>query len=414
VGKPEITIRLDIEDVNVFKVEVSQNGDIHIQLESSLDYGYCRKCGRKITKPPSYDDWVSVRHLPIFGQAVYIQYQPKRYECEGCDGGPTTTQQLKWHTEHSPNTVAFERWLLRSLVNSTVQDVALKAAVSDDTVLGVIERQIDTRVDWSAYSRLEVLGIDEIARLKGHGDFVAVVSARLADGRAVVLAVLPDRTKETVKAFLESIPARLKATIRSVCTDLYEGYFQAVEAVLPHVRRVADRFHIAQLYRAAVDELRTAELKRLKATLSKEHYQTLKGSLWAFRLAPQQLEPDQQLCLNRLFEYSPCLKQAYDLRQALTAIFDHAPSPRAADAQLGQWKLQLWCTQIHCFDGFLNTLNRFHQEILNYFIARESSGFVEGLNNKLKVLTRRSYGLFNIAHLFQRLFLDLEGYQRFS
>ena len=130
MAKPEITIPLDLEDVNVFKVEVSQNGDIHIQLESSLNYGYCRKCGRKITKLHSYDDWVTVRHLPIFGQAVYLHYQPKRYECEACAGGPTTTQQLKWHTERSPNTVAFERWLLVSLVNSTVQDVALKAAVS--------------------------------------------------------------------------------------------------------------------------------------------------------------------------------------------------------------------------------------------------------------------------------------------
>jgi transposase len=195
MAKPEITIPLDIEDVHVFKVEVSQNGDIQIQLESSLDYGYCRKCGRKITKLHSYDDWVTVRHLPIFGQAVYIHYQPKRYECEACDGGPTTTQQLKWHTERSPNTVAFERWLLVSLVNSTVQDVALKAAVSYDTVLGVVERQIHRSVDWREYSSLKVLGIDEIARLKGHRDFVAVVSACLADGRVVVLAVLPDRKK---------------------------------------------------------------------------------------------------------------------------------------------------------------------------------------------------------------------------
>jgi transposase len=180
MAKPEIIIPLDIEDVNIFKVEVSQNGDIHIQLESSLDYGYCRKCGGKITKLHSYDDWVTVRHLPSFGHAVYIHYRPKRYECEACEGGPTTTQQLKWHKEHSPNTVAFERWLLVSLVNSTVQDVTLKVDVTYDTVLGVIERQIDKRVDWSDYSGLEVLGIDEIARFKGHRDFVAVVSARLA------------------------------------------------------------------------------------------------------------------------------------------------------------------------------------------------------------------------------------------
>ena len=53
-------------------------------------------------------------------------------------------------------------------------------------------------------------------------------------------------------------------------------------------------------------------------------------------------------------------------------------------------------------------------EITNYFLARETSGFVEGLNNKIKVVKRRCYGIFNIGHLFQRLFLDLEGYHLFA
>jgi transposase len=80
------------------------------------------------------------------------------------------------------------------------------------------------------------VGIDEIARLKGHGDFIAIVTARLPDGQIALLAVLPDRKKETVKAFLESIPSNLRATIRAVCCDMYEGYLQAVHEVLPKAR----------------------------------------------------------------------------------------------------------------------------------------------------------------------------------
>jgi transposase len=53
-------------------------------------------------------------------------------------------------------------------------------------------------------------------------------------------------------------------------------------------------------------------------------------------------------------------------------------------------------------------------EIANYFLARLNSGFVEGLNNKIKTIKRRCYGIFNTSHLFQRIFLDLEGYQRFA
>jgi transposase len=62
----------------------------------------------------------------------------------------------------------------------------------------------------------------------------------------------------------------------------------------------------------------------------------------------------------------------------------------------------------------LTTLETYLDEITNYFLRRDSSGFVEGLNNKVKVLKRRCYGLRNLAHLFQRLFLDLEGYRLFA
>src|SRR5260370_10795481 len=414
VAKSEISIPLDIEDVNVLKVEVSQSGEVYITVESSLNYGYCRKCGQKLTTLHGYDAWVEVQHLPSFGHAVFLRYRPKRYECPNCDGKPTTTQPLAWHERNSPHTVAYDKYVLVALVNSTVEDVAIKAHLPYETVWGVVERQLAYEVDWTQYTCLGVVGIDEIARLKGHGDFVAIVSACLPDGHVAVLAILPDRKKETIQAFLHAIPARLRATIQSVCSDLYEGYLQAVQAVLPTVRRVVDRFHVAKLYRAAADNLRKAELKRLKATLPAAHYETLKGNLWAFRLPPADFRPEQRQVLQRFFEYSPSLKKAYALREALTTIFDRAPSRRVAIKQLRAWQGQVRRSGLACFDTFSKTLDRFWEEITNYFVAGETSGFVEGLNNKIKVLTRRSYGLFNLDHLFQRLFLDLEGYRLFT
>jgi len=399
---------LDIEDVNGRKGEVGQTRDLHSTRESRLNYGYCSQCGQKLTKLPGYGAWVKVQHLPSFGRAVFLHYRPKRYECPECDGQPTTTQQLAWHEPNSPHTIAYDQYLLLALVNSTVQDVAIKEKLPYESVWGVVERQLAYEVDWTQYTCLGVLGLDEIARLKGHGDFVAIVSARLPDGHVALLAVLPDRKKETVRAFLESIPPALRATIQSVCSDLYEGYLQAAQEVLPTVRRVIDRFHVAKLYRAAADDLRKAELRRLKASLPPEQYKTLKGSLWA------DLRAEQRQLLQHLFDLAPALHKAYTLREALTAIFDQASSRRSAKKQLRAWQAQVRRSGLSCFDTFLKTLDRFWEEITNYFVAAETSGFVEGLNNKIKILTRRSYGLFNLDHLFQRLFLDLEGYRLFA
>src|SRR5205814_6302186 len=97
-----------------------------------------------------------------------------------------------------------------------------------------------------------------------------------------------------------SIPPKLRGTIRSVCSDLYEGYLEAVHEVLPNARQVIDRFHVAKLYRNAADDLRKTELKRLRQTLPQADYQQLKGSLWAFRKNEPDLNPDERIILDRL------------------------------------------------------------------------------------------------------------------
>ncbi len=98
----------------------------------------------------------------------------------------------------------------------------------------MIDRNICKEVRWDEYQSIEVLGLDEIALKKGHGNFVVIVTARSRNGKASVLAVLADRKKETVKQFLQGIPLRLKKSIESVCTDMYDGFINAVKEVIPH------------------------------------------------------------------------------------------------------------------------------------------------------------------------------------
>jgi len=102
------------------------------------------------------------------------------------------------------------------------------------------------------------------------------------------------------------------------------------------------------------------------------------------------------------------------LQNRLTAIFEEQLSLPAAKAKLKRWIIAVAKSGLRCFDRFINTLARWWNEILNYFVERETSGFVEGFNNKIKVLKRRSYGITNLKHLFQRVYLDLEGYRLFS
>lgn len=412
--KPMITIPLDLPEVRVLETEVTSRGEFVITVESTVGSTTCRKCGRETTEFHSYDRWITVRHLPILDRTVWIRLRPKRYQCRWCSDHPTTTERLSWYEPGADKTKAYEQYLLVRLVNSTIEDVSRKEQVGYEAVVGVVDRYIHRAVNWDEYDSLPTLGLDEIALKKGHRDFVVIATVRQPSGHVSVLAVLKDRRKETVKQFLRGIPARLKMTIQTVCTDLYDGFIHAVKEELPQATVVADRFHVAKKYRDCADQLRKQQVRRLKKELPEPEYEQIKGAMWPFRKKPEDLTPDEAAVLQRLFTRSPSLHQAYQLRDELTAIFEQDLSKTEAIEQITQWKDRVADSGLKCFDSFLTTLDNWMDEITNYFLNRDSSGFVEGLNTKIKVLKRRCYGIFNLGHLFQRLFLDLEGYRLFA
>jgi len=411
---PLISIPLDIPDVRVLQTELTKAGELILTVESTLTSTTCRRCGRIISERHGVDEPRLLRHLPILGRVVYLRIRPKRFRCPFCDAHPTTTQQLDWYDPNALHTKAYERHLIVQLVNSTLTDVEAKEDVTAAALLGILDRWIATSTDWDALSRFTTLGIDEIALLKGHRDFVAVISALTEGGELHVLAVLPDRLKATVLAWLQTIPAALRSGITTVCTDIWEGYITAAQEVLPDATIVLDRFHVARHYRDAVDELRKQEVRRLQKELPKAALDDLKHTLWPFRKREADLDAVEQARLDGLLAHSPPLQQAYRLREQLTTIFDTARSKKDGLRRIGYWRARVAKSGLACFDAFLKLLDSWLDLIANYFISRQTSGFVEGLNNKLKVLKRRCYGLRNVVRLFQRLTLDVEGYRRFS
>ena len=411
---PLISIPLDIPDVRILRTEITKDGELILTVESTVTSTNCHRCGRTITERHGLDEPRLLRHLPILGRVVYLRIRPKRFRCPFCDDHPTTTQTLDWYDPNALHTKAYERHLIVQLVNSTLTDVEAKEDVTYDALLGILDRWIAKSVDWDALPPVTTLGIDEIALLKGHRDFVAVISAHSEPGELHVLVVLPDRKKATIVTWLKTIPEAIRKRITTVCTDMWEGYITAVEEVLSDTTIVIDRFHVARHYRDAVDELRKQEVRRLKKELPKEAHDDLKRTLWPFRKRSADLDAVEQERLSTLLAYSPALQQAYSLREELTTIFDTARSKADGLRRIGFWRRRVVKSGLSCFDGFLKLLDTWLDLIANYFINHQTSSFVEGLNNKLKVLKRRCYGMRNVVRLFQRLTLDLEGYRRFS
>jgi transposase len=405
---------LNIPDVTTEGTEITEDGDIIITVRSTVRGACCHKCGREADKSYGTGRKILLRHLSVFGRKTYICICPPRYQCIHCEGTPVSTQKAVWYEQGSPYTKAYEDHVLLQSVNSTVSDVSIKDDIGYEAVTGIITRRIAATADWKEIRRIDVLGLDEISLRKGHKDFVTIVTA-LIGGKTVILAVLGDRKKKTVKKFLKTIPKRLRKTVGSVCSDMYDGFVNAAKEVFgKRTRIIADRFHVARLYRDDLDGLRKKEMRRLKKELSEKEYGKLKGAMWALRKKEEKLGDEEKQVLKCLFGHSPELETAYNFCRELTDIFEDDISKSEAARKIRIWKIRVGTSGLKCFDGFLKTLEKRSEEITNYFINRQTSGFVEGLNNKIKVIKRRCYGITNTDSLFRRIFPDIHGYSLFA
>ncbi|MCB1041613.1 MAG: transposase family protein [Chloroflexota bacterium] len=191
----QISFPLDIPQVDVLATEQTRDGKFIITVESRRDTTRCGVCKQEIACKYGHGQIVRLRHLPILGQETYIEIRPRRAQCTTCQHAPTTTQTLPWYDQRSPHTKAYEKYLMKQLIGSTVADVSLKENLGYDAVLGALERQVEDEINWNDVQNLGSIGIDEVAHKKGRKSYRAVVTARQDDGSVIILTVLKDRKK---------------------------------------------------------------------------------------------------------------------------------------------------------------------------------------------------------------------------
>lgn len=411
----QFTLPLDINSLEITKQSIDNKGNIIFDVVSKNDHSTCHKCGKPATKRSGTAPVRLIRHVSILDTPVYLRITPIRYSCESCDDHPTTTEQYDWCDRNSSTTRKLDEYIMRCLINSTIADVERKENIGERVIENILNRQVEKEVNWDKYKELNTIGIDEISIRKGHASYVTVVSAKVTENsKPIVIGVLPDRDKVTVQTFLKSIPESLKQSVKQVCTDMYDGFVYAAIEVFGAQRLVIDRYHVAKLYRKPLDKLRISEMARLKVELEAEEYAKLEGMMWILRKSHECLSEANKASLELLYKHSPKLKEAHTYALKLTHIFNTHTNRKLALAKIDRWISSVEKSNLKIFNGFITTLTKYKPYIGNYFKARKNSGFVEGLNNKIKALKRRCYGLFNTESLFQRLFLDLQGIEIYA
>ncbi len=254
---------------------------------------------------------------------------------------------------------------------------------------------------------------------KGHSHYLTIISDISNLNNTKILAVIDGRTVDDIRPFLERIPLRVLQNLEGISIDMSAGYYSALKELFKDTPEkfdeivVIDRFHVAKLLGDKIDGERKKSIKALKEEYKDDAttLEELKNTMWPFRHHPDNLDDVETGRLNKLFEYSPNLKKCHALREELYALFEIKDITKE-DARE---KIDRWCIDTeeyetkgyNPFKAFVKTYRKFEEHILNYFTYRISSGAVEGLNNKIKVIKRRGFGFRNVLNFTKRLFLDI-------
>jgi transposase len=236
-----------------------------------------------------------------------------------------------------------------------------------------------------------VLCLDEITTHKGHGHFRLVISA---PELGLVLDLLADRSKESLETWLQQRGLAWCAHVETCCADMWDAYHTVAQTLLPHAQRVVDRFHVMKNLTDAVTKARrTIQRQADEATQA-----VLKGGRWLLVKNRENLTAEETAQLTQMLTVSPELKTCYELKETFRTWFAESTDRASAANGLRDWQAKAKATGLRSLQAFVKTLDNWRESILNYFNGRHSNGFAEGVNLKIKLLTRRSFGYRNFEH----------------
>lgn len=388
--KDDTTRLLDIQELIVTDYEIKGN-KVMLSCKNRFDYGVCPDC-RNISSTLHENIAKSIRDVPVFGKQCFIQFTHRRFYCEKCRA--TFMEPLSFLNPDSIYTNRYEHHIYRLCRENTVSFVSQFECLGYDATEGIYYRQVSKKL--TTQEDIEILGIDEIAMRKGHKDYVLVISDI---GNKRVLEVLKDRHKESLDGYFDEMPAEMRKKIKKVSIDMWSPYYDSVREKLPHVEIVVDRFHVMK----NLNDCLTGARREISRDLSKEAKEKVKGSRWILVKNMEDLSPEELGKLNVVYETSEELKKAHVLKEDFRQIFEEEDDRQRALELLSDWVKRVTESGLKCFEKFLITLSNWKESILNYFDGKVTNGFVEGMNNKIKLIKRKGFGFTNHKHFRYRI-----------
>jgi len=343
-----------------------------------LRCGVCHHRCREVHSVRPEREWrdLSMRKMPL-----KLCYCPRRVECPRCG---VRVEDFPWAKPWARVTTALFNAVAMLARELSWQGTARQYGLNWKSVATIVKRAVEYGLQHRARPPVHAIGIDEVSRRKGQVYLTVVYDLE----RRVLLWVGEDRTEEAVRPFFTNeMGTRRCHTLRVVCMDMWAPYAKLVREYATKAQILFDRFHIVKHLNEAVEEVRRSEMRRL----SLKEKAVFKRSRWLLLKNPWNLTGEQKERLSTLVRWNAPIVRAYYLKEAFQLFWEYQ-QPKRAEDHLKKWMRSAMSSRLEPFKKFVRMLRSHLDGILAWTKQRVSNGAVEGMNNKIKSISHRSFG----------------------
>jgi transposase len=344
---------------------------------AALKKTVCGACGR--TQSGFYDRRVRrVRDLPSGAFRIYLEFEVRRVACRRCD--QVKRERLDFLADNPRYTKRFAYYVGKRCRSATVQDIADELGLAWHTVKELEKQYMREQLRRAGTPGPNVIGIDELSIRKRHT--YRIVVSDLVRMRPIWFGG-EDRSEASMDTFFAWLGPKKAAGIRLAVMDMWKAFRNSTERNAPQAHVLFDKFHVLRHLGVALDTVRKSEYARL----SGQDRRFIKGQKYTLLAHRENLTLEGRKSLRLLLAANKRLNTAYLLKESFGQLWDYQ-SEAWARRFFENWRASLKWQRLKPYEKFAEMIDRHWDGIAAYCQPENkvALGFVEGLNNKIRVI----------------------------
>jgi len=316
---------------------------------------------------------------------VYLDVEVRRVFCRRCQ--KVKQEKLDWLAASPFYTKRFAFYIGRRCRDSSIRDVAKEFHLDWKTVKALEKQYMQEQLRRAGTPGPKVIGIDEVSIRKGHT--YRIVVSDLERKRPIWFGGA-DRSEKSMDRFYEALGEKKSQGVQLAVMDMWKAFHNSTSKQAPQAAILFDKFHVIRHLNEALDKVRKSEYARL----SGKDRRFIKGQKYTLLSRRENLDTEGRFALRTLLKANKRLNIAYLLKESFCQLWEYKTEGWARKF-FDNWRSSLKWQRLRPFEQFADMIES-HWNGIAAFIQSEdkvSLGFVEGFNNKIRVIQRRAYGL---------------------